>query len=181
MQQGAWGPFELWCAKLGFLSSCTWGVGPPLELRQATWGSSHVATEYLGLQLSCSWEHGFLLELQRETWGPSPVAAEYSQLLLSCGGNSGFLLSCSTGLRVPLEPWWGTQSSSLVGGYSGFLLSCRGASSRVVLGRLFSSRDVQYGFSLVAVSQWLLTCFGMGLYFSCGWGQLCSCGGFESL
>ena len=49
MQQGAWGPFELWCAKLGFLSSCTWGVGPPLELRQATWGSSQVATGYLGL------------------------------------------------------------------------------------------------------------------------------------
>jgi len=32
MQQGAWGPFELWQAKLGFLSSCTWGVGPPLDI-----------------------------------------------------------------------------------------------------------------------------------------------------
>ena len=140
-----------------------------------------MATGYLGVQLSCSWEHRFLLELQRETWGPSPVAAEYSQLLLSCGGNSGFLSSCSTGLRVPLEPWWGTQSSSLVGGYSGFLLSCRGASSRVVLGRLFSSRDVQYISSLVAISLWLLTCFGMGLYSRNGWGQLCNHGVFDSL
>ena len=36
MQQGAWGPFELWWANLGFLSSCTWEVRPPLELRQPT-------------------------------------------------------------------------------------------------------------------------------------------------
>ena len=88
-----------------------------------------MATGYLGLQLCYSWEHGFLLELERETWGPFPVAAEYSQLLLSCSGNSGFLSSCSTHLRVPLKPWWGTRGSALVGGYSGFLLSSRGASS----------------------------------------------------
>ena len=156
---------------MGFLSSCSGETG----------ASFQVATGCLGLQLSCSWEHGFLLELQRETWGPSLVAAEYSQLLLSCGENSGLLLSCSTGLRVPLEPWRGTRGSFRVGGYSGFLLSCRAASSRVVLGRLFSSTDVQYGSSLVAISQWLLTCLGMGLYSSCGWGQLCSCGGFDSL
>ena len=54
-----------------------------------------------------------------------------------------FLSSCSIGLTVPLEPWWGTQDSSRVGGYSGFLSTCGGASSQVVLGRLVSSRDVQ--------------------------------------
>ena len=45
-------------------------------------------------------------------------------------------------LGVPLELGW----------YSVFLVTCSGASSRVVLGQLISSRDVKGGSCIVAMS-----------------------------
>ena len=58
------------------------------------------------------------------------------------------------GVRVPLDPWWGTQFSYQVGGglhMVPLLSCCAGTSSRDVLGGLVSSRDVQVGFSLVTM------------------------------
>ena len=85
----------------------------------------------------------------------------------------GFFSSCIKGLRAPLKMQWelsvplelqlGSQGSTraVVGnlgflssleGYSGSLSTCGGASSQVVLGQLVSSRDVQGGSCLVAIS-----------------------------
>ena len=85
----------------------------------------------------------------------------------------GFFSSCIKGLRTPLKMQWelsvplelqlGSQGSTraVVGnlgflssleGYSGSLSTCGGASSQVVLGQLVSSRDVQGGSCLVAMS-----------------------------
>ena len=112
------------------------------------------------------------LELWWETQGSFQVLGGNSELLSNCGGNSGFLSSCSTGLRVLVQLQWGTQGSSRVGGNSGLLLSCGGASSRVVLGRLVPSMDVQVGPGLIATCRWLLTNFAVGLFSSCRLGQL---------
>ena len=135
------------------LLSCIRGLGALLELLWETWDFSRFAAEKKGLLSSCSGDLGVYLELQRKTWGSSRVAAGDSELLSRCNGNSVFLLCCSLGLRVPLELWWVTWGFSRVWeGYLGFLLSCRGASSRVALGKFISSRDVQSGSCLVAMS-----------------------------
>ena len=135
------------------LLSCIRGLGALLELLWETWDFSRFAAEKKGLLSSCSGDLGVYLELQRKTWGSSRVAAGDSELLSRCTGNSVFLLCCSLGLRVPLELWWVTWGFSRVWeGYLGFLLTCRGASSRVALGKFISSRDVQSGSCLVAMS-----------------------------
>ena len=125
------------------------------------------------------------LELQWGIWVSSRVAA----------GNSGFLLSCS-----PLVVA-GTQCSSAIAVWnSGFHLRCGGelgllsswevtqGSSRLVVG---PPLEFPWGNSslvgMCKVAPFLLQCAsGYSLVLawdssSCGQGQLCSCGGFNSL
>ena len=136
-------------------------------------------------------------------------AAGESDLLSSCSRNSEFLSSCCWKWGF-LWSCMGTQSSSPIaagnqcssgvpvwdagchwshGGklgvlklhwYSGFLLIHNGTSCRVPLGQLASSRDVQGGSYLVAVTGGCSLVLARD-YSLLGPGQLCSCGGFNSL
>ena len=76
-------------------------------------------------------------------------------------GNLGFLLGLGGVLGVPLDLWWDLLScclgaTHLQQGFAGGLLSCCNVG-------------------------WLLSSFGLELLYHCGRGQLCSCGGFDSL
>ena len=156
------------CGRL--LSSC--GDGGSSQVVAGNAGFPLSCNRGLGAPLECGWELRVPLELWWETQGSFQVLGGNSELLSNCGGNSGFLSSCSTGLRVLVQLQWGPQGSSRVGGNSGLLLSCGGASSRVVLGRLVPSMDVQVGPGLIATCRWLLTNFAVGLFSSCRLGQL---------
>ena len=126
MQQGAWSPFELWWDNLGFLSSCTWGVVPPLELRQATRGSSQVAVGNWGFLSSGNRVPGALVELQLGTRVSSRVAERNLRSFSSCSRVLTTPLELQWKLRAPLKLQYRSQGSTrAVVGNSRFLSSWR--------------------------------------------------------
>ena len=99
--------------KLGVLSSCNWGVRPPLKLRRVTRGSSWVASGISGFLSNYIWGVQPLLELKGETRGSSWVSARtqrYSRVAMRNQCSSWVAVwdlwfHCSHGseLGVPLD------------------------------------------------------------------------------
>ena len=162
-----------------FFSNCAGKLGVPLELQQRSHASTRVERGHLGVLSTFSRGVGPPLELLWRTQCSSQVKRGDSEYLLCCSGNScssqvtvpdsGFHLIHGGELGIPLDLW----------GYSGFLSTYSGASSRVVLQQLISSKDVQYGSCLVSMlggnSLVLAWDFPIVLV-----GVSCSCGGFNS-
>ena len=146
----------------------------PLKLQQRSWTSSRIAEDTRSSSLVVAGNLGFPLEFLQGTQNSSPIAA----------GNQ-----CSSGVPVWDARFHWSHGGKLgvlseLGWYSGFLVTCVEVSSRVILGRLVSSRDVRgegRGLLSCCSDGWLLLSFGKGLLSLCGLGQLCSCGGFNSL
>lgn len=112
VEVGTSGFFLNFGINLGFVSRFSRNLRVPLELQQGSQASSQVVVWNSGFFSICNMGVGLHLELSWGTQVSYVFAARDSELLLSCSGSSVFLSSCSTGFRVPLEPWRGIWGSS---------------------------------------------------------------------
>ena len=114
----------------------------PLDLQQGSRASSGVAAETWGSSLVVAGNSGFPRELPQGTENSSQTAARNKCSSEFAAQDAGFRWIHGTEFGVLLELGW----------YSGFQAACSGASCQVLLWQLFSSRDLQGGSCLVAMT-----------------------------